>query len=69
MGRRPSGEPTASQRWRRRRDLAIYALHRRLHFSQVLLADVFDLARSRIHAIVRDIDAEGEARRRGKEGP
>lgn len=63
---RPPGEPTPAQRWRRRRDLVIYAAHRRLEFSQRYLADVFDVARSRVHEIVRQLDAEADARRRGK---
>jgi hypothetical protein len=48
---------TAGQRWRFRRNLVIYLAHRRNGLSQRLLADVFDLPRSRIAAIVREFDA------------
>ncbi len=44
---------TVGQRWRFQRDLVIYLAHRRNGLSQRLLAQVFDLPRSRISAIVR----------------
>lgn len=66
--RRPStiAEPTAlpklaplaanaspGRRWRFRRDLVIYLAHRHNGLSQRFLADVFDLPRSRIAAIIQ----------------
>jgi hypothetical protein len=48
----PSASP--GKRWRFRRDLVIYLAHRRNGLSQRFLADVFDLPRSRIGAIVRE---------------
>lgn len=58
--------PDASpgRRWRFRRDLVIYLAHRRNGLSQRFLADVFDLPRSRISAIVRHFsryEPEGDA--------
>lgn len=44
----------AGRRWRFRRNLVIYLAHRRNGLSQRLLADVFDLPRSRIAAIVKE---------------
>lgn len=44
---------SAGRRWRFRRDLVIYLAHRRNGLSQRFLADVFDLPRSRIAAIVQ----------------
>jgi hypothetical protein len=54
----PPLPPNASvgRRWRFRRDLVIYLAHRRNGLSQRFLADVFDLPRSRIAAIVRGIE-------------
>lgn len=42
------------RRWRFRRDLVIYLAHRRNGLSQRFLADVFDLPRSRIAAIIQE---------------
>lgn len=55
----PPLPPDASvgKRWRFRRNLVIYLSHRRLGFSQRFLADVFDLPRSRIAAIVGELEA------------
>jgi hypothetical protein len=52
----PPLPPGASvgKRWRFRRNLVIYAAHRS-GLSQRLLADVFDLPRSRIAEIIRDL--------------
>lgn len=44
------------RKWRFRRDLVIYLAHRRNGLSQRLLADVFDLPRSRIGAIVKGFE-------------
>jgi hypothetical protein len=51
----PPLPPNASpgRRWRWRRDLVIFLAHRRLGLSQRFLADVFDLPRSRIAAILQ----------------
>ncbi len=48
----PAGA-SPGRRWRFRRDLVIYLAHRRNGLSQRLLADVFDLPRSRIGAIIQ----------------
>ena len=48
---------SAGKRWRFRRNLVIYLSNRRLGFSQRFLADVFDLPRSRIAAIVGELEA------------
>ena len=45
---------TPGQQWRFRRNLVIYLAHRRNGLSQRLLADVFDLPRSRIAAIIKE---------------
>jgi hypothetical protein len=53
----PSSPPanfTPGQRWRFRRNLVIYVAHRQ-GFSQVVLADVFDLPRSRIAEIIKQV--------------
>jgi hypothetical protein len=47
---------SAGRRWRFRRDLVIYLAHRRNGLSQRLLADVFDLPRSRIAAIIEKFE-------------
>lgn len=47
---------TAGRRWRFRRNLVIYLAHRRNGLSQRLLADVFDLPRSRIAAILKEFE-------------
>lgn len=52
---------TPGQRWRFRRNLAIYQLST-AGWSQRMLADVFDLPRSRIATIVKEVHALGEAR-------
>jgi hypothetical protein len=54
----PPLPPNASlgRRWRFRRDLVIYVSSRN-GVSQRLLADVFDLPRSRIAAIIKGFDA------------
>ncbi len=44
---------TPGRRWRFRRDLVIYLAHRHNGLSHRFLADVFDLPRSRIAAIIR----------------
>lgn len=44
---------SAGKRWRFRRNLVIYVAHRQ-GLSQRLLADVFDLPRSRIAAILQE---------------
>jgi predicted XRE-type DNA-binding protein len=51
----PPLSPNASigKRWRFRRNLVIYVAHRN-GLSQRFLADVFDLPRSRISAIIRE---------------
>ena len=55
------------RRWVLRRNLAIYALHRQ-GWSQRTLADVFLLARSRIHSAIKALKAEDRERKdRGKE--
>jgi hypothetical protein len=51
---------TVGQRWRRRRDLVI-ALAWRAGASERLLAEVFDLTRSRVQAIVAALAAEAGA--------
>lgn len=62
----PSAPPlpanaSVGKRWRFRRNMVIYVAHRN-GLSQRLLADVFDLPRSRIAAIIREFRAyEGEA--------
>ena len=50
----PPQPPDASpgRRWRFRRDLVIYLAHRQNGLSQRMLADVFDLPRSRIGEII-----------------
>jgi hypothetical protein len=53
----PPPHATAGRRWRFRRDLVIYLAHRRNGLSQRFLADVFDLPRSRIAAILAKFDA------------
>lgn len=45
---------SAARRWRFRRDLVIYLAHRHNGLSQRLLADVFDLPRSRIATIIQN---------------
>lgn len=45
---------TVGRRWRFHRDLVIYLAHRRNGLSQRLLAEVFDLPRSRISTIIQD---------------
>lgn len=47
---------TPGRRWRFRRNLVIYLAHRRNGLSQRLLADVFDLTRSRIAGIIAEFD-------------
>lgn len=49
----PSSNATAGKRWRFRRNLVIYVAHRQ-GLSQRLLADVFDLPRSRIGTIIQE---------------
>lgn len=51
------GRPTVRRRWAARRDLVIYVAHRKGGLSQRMLADVFDLARSRVGAIIHELDA------------
>lgn len=53
---------TAGQRWRFRRNLVIWVAHRRGGVSQRVLADVFDLARSRVKAILDEFDGLAERR-------
>jgi len=45
---------SAGKRWRFRRNLVIYVAHRH-GLSQRLLADVFDLPRSRVAAIIQEL--------------
>lgn len=45
---------SVSKRWKFRRNLVIYVAHRQ-GVSQRLLADVFDLPRSRIAEIIKDL--------------
>ena len=47
---------TVGQRWRLRRNLVIYCAFTQSGFSQRLLADVFDLPRSRIAAIIAEVE-------------
>lgn len=49
---------TPGQRWRFRRNLCIYLLHKRQGLSQRFLADVFDLPSSRIAAIVKEFPSK-----------
>ena len=60
---------SAGRRWRFRRDLVIYLAHRRNGLSQRFLADVFDLPRSRIAVIVRNMSKfdQGDGRMEGME--
>ncbi len=52
--RASSDEPrTIAQRWRFRRDLAMFLAHR-AGLSQRILADVFDLPRSRVSVILKE---------------
>ena len=44
------------KRWRFRRNLAIYILHRQ-GLSQRYIADVFDLPRSRVGEIIKELSA------------
>lgn len=48
---------TVGRRWRFQRDLVIYLAHRRNGLSQRLLAEVFDLPRSRISTIIQEFPA------------
>ena len=59
----PPLPPHASpgKRWRFRRNAVIYVAHRN-GISQRLLADVFDLPRSRIAAIVKEFETHGAGR-------
>jgi hypothetical protein len=50
---------TPGKRWRFRRNAVIYLAHRE-GVSQRVLSDVFDMARSRIQAIVAEMAAEGD---------
>ena len=52
----PPLPPNASvgKRWKFRRNVVIYLAHRRNGISQRILADVFDLPRSRIASIVKE---------------
>ena len=55
---------TTGQRWRKRRNIAIAIAHK-WGFSQRILADVFDLPRSRVAEIVAEVtDQAGELVRR-----
>ncbi len=58
LASKPPLPPNASvgKRWRFRRNVVIYAAHRQ-GISQRVLADVFDLPRSRIAAILKEISA------------
>lgn len=49
-------QPSVGARWRFRRNLAIYVAHRG-GISQRILADVFDLPRSRISSIIKDFQS------------
>lgn len=49
-------DASAGKRWRFRRNLVIYVAHRS-GLSQRLLADVFDLPRSRVSEIIREFRA------------
>ena len=49
---------TPGQKWRWRRDLILYLAHERIGISQRVLADVFDLPRSRVATIVLEMDAQ-----------
>jgi len=49
----PPADASVGKRWRFRRNLVIYVAHRQ-GLSQRLLADVFDLPRSRIGAIIQE---------------
>jgi hypothetical protein len=49
-----SPNATPGQRWRFRRNLVIFVAHRE-GFSKKMLADVFDLPRSRIAEIIKEI--------------
>jgi len=56
-------DASVGKRWRFRRNLVIYVAHRQ-GFSQRMLADVFDLPRSRIGEIINQLSMydQGEAR-------
>lgn len=56
---------TVGQRWRLRRDIVIFIASRQ-GVSQRMLADVFDLPRSRIAAILKLMEARGDAYRDGE---
>ena len=49
----PPANASVGKRWRFRRNLVIYVAHRQ-GLSQRLLADVFDLPRSRIGTIIQE---------------
>lgn len=57
----PPARASAGRRWRFRRNLVIYIAHRQ-GLSQRLLADVFDLPRSRIGAIIQEFRAYESSR-------
>jgi uncharacterized protein YcaQ len=52
-------DATPGQRWRFRRNLVIAHAAKSGVFSQRFLADVFDLPRSRIAAIIAEVEALG----------
>ncbi len=54
-------QASAGKRWRFRRNLVIYVAHR-CGLSQRLLADVFDLPRSRVSEIIKELRAYEEDR-------
>jgi hypothetical protein len=62
----PPARASVGKRWRFRRNLVIYVAHRQ-GLSQRLLADVFDLPRSRIGAIIQEF-REHESARAGAAG-
>lgn len=55
---------TVGQRWRFRRNICIAVLHR-AGMSQRVLSDVFDLPRSRIAAIVKEMTEDAPETGRG----
>jgi hypothetical protein len=61
----PPLPPNASvgKRWKFRRNVVIYLAHRRNGISQRILADVFDLPRSRIASIVKEYSRFDHSRR------
>jgi transposase len=58
---------TVGERWRLRRDLAVCLAHRG-GLSQRAIADVFDVAQSTVHQILRETSAHADALLAAAEG-